>query len=219
MPNLATRETTSSTGEHPISRVATRLIGCNRAVRAEIQMRMIALDAYFSAFVERANEARIAVRLEYPIDGAGTLRMNRLQDFSLRTDDPELPSKVSLRFEAHGSSPLRVLPPTSEDYVNLRRYLFDHRLEFTSGIAATVSKITLKPVVPIAVRFKADFRAAIVRLRIRNLHGLGVNAYKLMPNEVDAELMAALESHVLHEPSDFFELTRHRRARPVARPA
>lgn len=207
MPETSQSQAGASQPDHPISRVDTRVAMRERALRAEFQPRMAALHAHFAAFVERVSQEQVAFVMEYAFKGVGTLLVTRLEDFMLRVDDADQPAELTLSCNARGASPLKILPATNEEYFKLRHTLFEHRLEFTSGIAATVSKITIQPLVPIEISFMANWKKAVIRLSIRNLTGLELNVYELAPSLVDAEFMTALEAHLLHQPSDFYDLT------------
>ena len=198
--------TQSPRRDHPVSRVDTRVILRKRAIRAEIAPRMSALHAHFSAIVERISPAPVPLSMDYSIEGFANLRVTRLEGFLVRCDDIAQPSEVSLQYEARGHVPLKILPSTGEEYFTLRHALFDHRLEFTSGIAATVSKITLKPVIPIEMAFRADWDDGSVRLSMRNFQVLGVREYRLAPPRIDIELMGAIENGVLHQVGDVYGL-------------
>jgi len=185
--------------DDPISRVHTRVVGHERAVRAEIAPRMTAVFAHLRAFVERADETPVSVRLDYAVEGAGVLVTDHLTHFKLSADDRKTPARIALRCEARGKKSLKILPPKSEDYFALRRALFDQRLLFTSGIAATVSKITLQPVVPISLKLVADYAGARIRLRAHNVGQMGIERFDLKPAAVDARFLAGLECYLCGE--------------------
>ena len=200
------KSSSPSRDEDPVSRVSTRVVHRDQVLRAAIQPRLSAVHDHLQALAQAAQETPIRVSMKYDIADGHVLSLNRLEGFEVGIDDPESPTMVTLNFEARGNSPLNLLPKTSEDYFKIRRDLFDYRLDFTSAIAATVSKITIQPVVSVAIRFEAGFDRGIVKLETMNLSRLGREAYELHIARVDAELMEALEAEIRSKPSDFHAL-------------
>ena len=198
--------THQASGDHPVSSADTRVILRNRAMRTETLLRMKALWLPLTTLVERLGQGPVPLAMNYPVEEAIVLKVIRLENFAANCDNVDRPSEVSLRYQARGHAPLKILPPTSDTYFELRHRLFDHRLEFTSGIAATVSKITLQPVVPVEILFYLDPEDGSIRLSLRNFESLGLREYRVSSHPIDSGLMEAIEEDMLRQTGAVYAL-------------
>ena len=120
--------THQASGDHPVSSADTRVILRNRAMRTENLLRMKALWLQLTTLVERLGQGPVPLSMSYPVEEAIVLKVIRLENFAANCDDVDRPSEVLLRYQARGHAPLKILPPTSDAYFELRHRLFDHRL-------------------------------------------------------------------------------------------
>lgn len=65
----------------------------------------------------------------------------------------------------------------------------------------------MAPVVPVSLTFDVDFQRSELRLHVWNLERLGRASYPLVPEQVDASLLAEVEKAILREPNRLKELT------------
>ena len=97
-------------------------------------------------------------------------------------------------------------------------YLQRHGIPFTvsekfyrSGPAGPNGEVHLAihvaPVVPVSLTFDVDFQRGALRLHVWNLERLGRASYPLVPERVDAVLLAEVEKAILREPNRLNELT------------
>ena len=191
----------------PISRVGNKVVARNLAVLHELQPRLKALYQHLDRFADRANSKAIPVALDYLVEGFGTLHTTQLERFEVFADDPDRPCKIAIRYASVGTRELALVPKTNDDYFRFRDQLLGHHLEFTSGTSGGIGKISLKPVVPAGLSFKADSDKASIEVRVWNLVALGSTRYTLAPHNVNADLFDALEKLVRHESGDFYDLT------------
>jgi hypothetical protein len=195
----------------PTSRVGNRVIARDQAIRADVIPRMTLLRKRLSDFVDRLRGHDHAVAYCYEIPAVGKLLIERLGDFQLVVEGDDYPSALALTYKCFGKTELKVLPETSDAFFALKKYLHQQRMDFRGGIAGTVSKIALQPVVPVEARFEADLDEVAIRLTLFNLGDLGEMHYKLQATDFDAKLMAQIENLLLFEPSDFYGLAAKRR--------
>ncbi len=79
-------------------------------------------------------------------------------------------------------------------------------LKFTGSTAGNLSKIAVKPFVPVEFRLVADIPGATIRILLRNVEDLGVFHYAFNPEDVDVKFMAAVDGLLLHQASDFYRI-------------
>ncbi len=92
---------------------------------------------------------------------------------SIEIDDLERPEKVTVSFYRHGSADLSALPTSSQAYAELMDCLPGSGLKFTGSTAGNLSKISVKPFVPVELRLVADIPGAAIRIFLRNVEDLG----------------------------------------------
>jgi hypothetical protein len=138
--------------------------------------------------------------------GFGALHTDNTRDFSIEIDDPEKPEKITVSFYRHGSADLSALPTSSQAYAELMSSLPGYGLKFTGSTAGNISKIAVKPYVPVEFRLVADIPGAAIRIFLRNVEDLGVFHYAFNPEDVDVKFMAAIDALLLHQPGDFYRI-------------
>ena len=195
------RPAKSSTG--PVTSVQSNVVKRFQAARARIQPRMLAATRHFTGFVTRAKQRPPQVPWDYNVKGFGALHTDNARDFSIEIDDPEKPEKITVSFYRHGSADLSALPTSSQAYAELMSSLPGYGLKFTGSTAGNISKIAVKPYVPVEFRLVADIPGATIRIFLRNVEDLGVFHYAFNPEDVDVKFMAAIDALLLHQPGDF----------------
>ncbi len=117
-----------------------------------------------------------------------------------------------MSFYRFGPADLSALPTSSQAYAELMNCLPGYGLKFTGSTAGNLSKIAVKPYVPVELRLYADIPGKLIRLLLRNVEDLGVVQYALEPEALDVKFMAALDALLLHKPGNFHKLA----GKPIA---
>jgi hypothetical protein len=187
MPKQAHYERPAKSSTGPVTSVQSNVVKRFQAARARIQPRMLA-------------------PWDYNVKGFGALHTDNTRDFSIEIDDPEKPEKITVSFYRHGSADLSALPTSSQAYAELMSSLPGYGLKFTGSTAGNISKIAVKPYVPVEFRLVADIPGAAIRIFLRNVEDLGVFHYAFNPEDVDVKFMAAIDALLLHQPGDFYRI-------------
>jgi len=203
MPKQAhhNRPTKPSTG--PVTCVQSNVVKRFQAARARIEPRMLAAARHFKNFVTLANDLPSHVPWDYNVNGFGALQTDNARDFSIEIDDWDRPEKVTVSFYRHGPADLSALPTSSQAYAALMDCLPGYGLKFTGSTAGNLSKIAVKPFVPVEFRLVVDIPGVAIRIFLRNVEDLGVFHYAFNPEDVDVKFMAAVDALLLHQPGDF----------------
>ena len=134
------------------------------------------------------------------------MHTGKARDFSIEVNDLEKLEKVTVSFDRHGPADLSALPTSSQAYAELMSCLPGYGLKFTGSTAGNLSKISVKPYVPVEFRLVADIPGAAIRMFLRNVEDLGIFHYAFNPEDVDVKLMAAINALLLHQPGDFYRI-------------
>jgi len=177
-----------------------------QAARARIQPRMLTAARHFTDFVTLAKKTKSHVPWDYNVNGFGALHTNSARDFSIKIDDQEKAEKIIVSFYRHGPADLSALPTSSQAYAELMDQLPGYGLKFTGSTAGNLSKIAIKPFVPVEFRLIADIPGAAIRIFLRNVEDLGIIQYAFKPEDVDVKFMAAVGVLLLHQPGDFYRI-------------
>ncbi len=206
MPKHAHHDRPAKPSTDPVTCVQSNVVKRFQAARARIQPRMLAVARHFTDFVTLAKELPSHVPWDYNVKGFGALHTDDARDFSIEIDDREKPEKVTVSFYRHGSADLSALPTSSQAYAALMDCLPGYGLKFTGSTAGNLSKIAVKPFVPVEFRLIADIPGAAIRIFLRNVEDLGIIQYAFKPEDVDVKFMAAIDALVLHQPGDFYRI-------------
>lgn len=196
----------------PVTSVQSSVVKRFQAARARIEPRMQAAARHFTDFVTLANEMPSHETWDYSLRGFGALCTTGAKDFSVDIDNREKPERVSVSFYRFGPADLSALPTSSQAYAELMNCLPGYGLKFTGSTAGNLSKIAVKPYVPVELRLYADIPGKLIRLLLRNVEDLGVVQYALEPEALDVKFMAALDALLLHKPGNFHKLA----GKPIA---
>jgi hypothetical protein len=164
------------------------------------------MAGHLTDFVARAKELPSHAPWDYNVEGFGALRITSARDFSVEIDDPERPERINVFFYRHGPAELSALPTSSQAYAELMNCLAGSGLKVTGSTAGNLSKISVKPVVPVELRVHADILDATIRIFLRNVDDLGLIHYALKPEDLDEKLLAAIDALLLHQPGDFYRI-------------
>jgi hypothetical protein len=192
----------SSSG--PVTSVQSNVVKRLQAARARIEPRMLAVARHFTDFVTLAKGLKSHVPWDYNVERFGALHTTDARDFSIDIDDREKPQKITVFFRRYGPADLSALPTSSQAYAELMDCLPGYGLKFTGSTAGNISKIAVKPVVPVEFRVLADIPGAAIRVILRNVEDLGVINYAFNPEDVGDKFMAAVDALLLHRPGDFY---------------
>ncbi len=178
------------------------------AARARLTPALDRVARYLERLVTHLREMDRAVEVEYRLDDIGTLAGLRQQSYRVTRDDEQDGGAVRLLFECAGPSPLEVKVHGHEQAESRGRKLRGAGLSCKSSpVSRRVMRLRVEPKVPVRVSFSPDLHRERVWLELRNLNGIGVQRYALAPERIDEELLDAVASLVLREPSAFAELT------------
>jgi hypothetical protein len=198
------KQSQSSSG--PVTCVQSNVVKRFEAARARLQPRMSAIARHFTDFVTLAGQLPSHEVWDYNVDGFGALHTDDARDFAIKIDNRERPEKVAVSFYRRGPADLSALPTSSTAYAALMDCLPGYGLKFTGSTAGNLSKISVKPYVPVEFRFVADIPGAAIRVFLRNVEDLGVFHYTFNPEDVDIAFMAAVDALLLHQHGDFHRL-------------
>lgn len=196
----------------PVTSVQSSVVKRFQAARARIEPRMQAAARHFTDFVTLANETPSHQPWDYILRGFGALCTTDAGDFAIEIDNREKPERISVSFRRRGPADLSALPTSSRAYAELMDCLPGYGLKFTGSTAGNLSKIAVKPLVPVEFRLYADIPGTVIRLLLRNVEELGVVQYALEPEALDVKFMAAVDALLLHKPGNFHRLA----GKPVA---
>ncbi len=206
MPKQAHHDRPAKPSTDPVTCVQSNVVKRFQAARARIQPRMLAVARHFTDFVTLAKELPSHVPWDYNVKGFGALHTDDARDFSIEIDDREKPEKVTVSFYRHGPADLSALPTSSQAYAELMNCLPGYGLKFVGSTAGNLSKIAVKPFVPVEFRLVADIPGVAIRIFLRNVEDLGVFHYAFNPEDVDVKFMAAVDGLLLHQASDFYRI-------------
>ena len=195
-----------STG--PITSAKSSVVKRLHAARARIQPRMLAVARHFTDFVTLAKGLPSHIPWDYNVSGFGALHTDDARDFFIDIDDREQPKSITVSFTRHGPADLSALPTSSKAYAELMDSLPGYGLKFTGSTAGNISKIAVKPFVPVEFRVLADIPNAAIRISLRNVEDLGVVHYAFNPEDVGDKFMTAIDALLLHQPGDFYRIAR-----------
>ena len=204
MPKQSHHEQSPKSSSGPVTSVQSNVVKRLQAARARIQPRMLALARHFTDFVTLAKELPSHEPWDYNVEGFGALHTLNARDFSIEFDNRERPEKITVSFYRHGPADLSALPTSSQAYAELMSCLPGYGLKFTGSTAGNLSKIAVKPYVPVEFRILADIPGAAIRIFLRNVEDLGVFHYAFNPEDVDVKFMAAVDALLLHQPGGDF---------------
>ena len=205
MSDQNTQPMTDPSNTEPISRAENRVIG-KVGGHADFHPRLVLAYRRLTAFVLNANEKKYRVKAEYDVPGVGTLRLTRAEDFHLTKNAGSSFKTFTLSCHYVGDQELKFVPENKDLYFKVRETLFDHGVEFRSAIAATMSKITVEPNVPVAVTISADIEGGKVLISLRNMRLFGNVDYEFPIESVDTDLVDAIEGLLLMNFDDFYRL-------------
>ena len=144
----------SSSG--PVTSVQRNVVKRLEAARARIEPRMAAVARHFTDFVTLAKAVKSHAHWDYNVQGFGALHTDRARDFAIDIDNRERPQKVTISYHRMGPADLSALPTSSRDYAELMDALPGYGLKFSGSTAGNLSKIAIKPLVPVEFRVVAD---------------------------------------------------------------
>lgn len=176
------------------------------ATRARIEPRMLAVARHFTDFVTLAKGLPSHTPWDYNVAGFGALHTDDARDFAIEIDDRERPEEITVSFYRYGPADLSALPTSSQEYADLMDCLPGFGLKFVGSTAGNLSKIAIKPYVPVEFRVLADIPGSMIRVFLRNVEDLGLIHYAFEPEDVDVKFMAAVDALLLHRPGDFYRI-------------
>lgn len=203
MPKHAHTQRTAESSSGPVTSVQHNVVKRLEAARARIEPRMLAVARHYTDFVTLAKKRKSHAEWDYNVRGFGALRTDKARDFAIDIDNRERPQKITVSFYRLGSADLSALPTSSQAYAELMEALPGYGLRFQGSTAGNLSKIAVKPYVPVEFRFVADIPGAAIRIFLRNVEELGIFHYAFNPEDVDQSFMAAVDALLLHEPGSF----------------
>lgn len=203
------KQSQSSSG--PVTCVQSNVVKRFEAARARVQPRMSAVARHFTDFVTLAKKRPSHVPWDYNVNGFGVLHTDDARDFAIQIDNRERPEKIAVSFYRRGPADLSALPTSSQAYAELMDCLPGYGLKFSGSTAGNLSKISVKPYVPVEFRFVADIPGAAIRVFLRNVEDLGVFQYAFNPEDVDINFMAAVDDLLLHQHGEFHRIARKAR--------
>ena len=206
MPKQSHQERPTQPSADPVTCVQSSVVKRLQAAQARIQPRMLAMARHYTDFVTLAKKLPTHLPWDYNVKGFGTLHTNKARDFSTEIDNREKPGKISVYYYRHGPADLSALPTSSEAYSELMDSLTGYGLKISGSAAGKLSKIGVKPLVPVEFRLLADIPGAVIRVSLRNVEELGVVHYAFNPEVLDVKFMAAVDALLLHQPGDFYRI-------------
>ena len=206
MPKQSHQIRPTQPSDGPVTCVQHNVVKRLQAAQARIQPRMLAMARHYTDFVTLAKKLPSHVPWDYNVQGFGTLHTNAARDFSIDIDNREKPGKISVTFYRHGPADLSALPTSSQAYTELMDSLTGYGLKIAGSAAGKLSKIGVKPYVPVEFRLLADIPGAVIRVSLRNVEELGIIHYAFNPEDLDVKFMAAADALLLHQPGDFYKI-------------
>lgn len=186
---------------------ATDTIQRRELARKAIRPKLRTLYKYFQELTEQLTIVLPDVQVWYDVEGFGRLLDLQQCEYRISTENPKDLSKFTFQFVCRGEGELSLTLDSRDASQTQKEYLWGHGLHFASKLKADGSGVfRLAPVVPVVFEFSADEERAALRLRIRNLNGLGITTHHMNPSAVTPEFIEELGKSVVRQPSRFDEL-------------
>lgn len=162
---------------------------------------------YLDAFVAHLADLDRVIEASYPVADVGVL--DGLRQVAYRVRRPaDADGAVQLRFECTGAKPLEANVDGHPQAEAAARALREAGLTcHLRPLSARVTRLRVDATVPVRVSFAPDAERGCVSVELRNLPALGVQRYPMAPERIDRELVDAVASLVVREPSEFAALT------------
>ena len=178
-------------------------------VEEVLQPKMQQLYKYFKQLKETLEVVNPDLTADYDVTGVGGFTDLRQRDYRLYTDDdPKQVRKFTFLYNFAREGTLEVKHESRVAAQQQREYLWQNSLKFTirdSGGSGSV--FVLEKRVPVSFEFEADPEKAAIRMRVKNVDGLGQTVHLFDADRYTPELMEEIAKSVLQKPNRFSQLT------------
>lgn len=163
---------------------------------------------YFKELQKHLSVASPEVWGDFYVPDLCTLTNLKQENYQVHTEDTGDVRQFTFHYTCVGKGsreirfPNSILAETKKD--RLLRNNLKFRLRENAG--GTCS-IIIEAFVPVSFKFKADFKKAAVRLRVKNKPMLGLSQYSYGAGGVNAEFMDEVALYILDKPNRFDELS------------
>ena len=183
-----------------------------RDFQERIHPRVVRLFTFLSELAEHLNFIAKPVRVSYPIKTYAVLRDLVQQDYKIRSDSMEAMREIDFSFDCVGEERVEFEVENKLYIERLEEYLSSARLNFTCHKSkdnrhnVTSARFRVDAHVPVRFEFKVDVDAGVIRLVMRNYHGLHVDHFSIDPEHIDQDYLDELGKFILRQESQLFRL-------------
>jgi hypothetical protein len=176
----------------------------------QLQPCMDTIRAYLAEAVDVLNFVKPDVMLKYHIEGFGPLENLDQGGYSITEDERDGIVTVTLRFECVSpNSDVRVFNiKEREPFIRQREYMWRNNLQFkdkpTMGGGGT---FYLEPRIIVRLEFSPDPQRRKIKLRMRNMIGLGTDTRWIEPEKINKENLDDIMGLVLRKAPDLVKLS------------
>lgn len=178
------------------------------AVLKKIRPRMQRLYGYLRELSENLNVVDPDVRYDYEVEGFGPLKDLHHQAYRVSTPDNRTVNPVTFHFNCACEGGVKFHVKGKDAAERQRQYMWQHNLRFTSKNLVDGSGVFfLETFVPVTFEFEAQPDREAIRLRVRNLEGLGTNTTYFHPDQLNEEFLEEFGKAILRKHNRFAELS------------